>query len=64
MKPENFCKQWEQRNKERWVGLTCPVVHVTDDVDVGKLLKESKNPIMVCQLTIKDLNLALNQKEI
>ena len=64
MEPEDFCKQWEQRNKERWVGLTCPVVHVTEDVDIDKLLKSSKTPIMVCQLTIKDLNLALNQKEI
>ena len=55
MSPKDFGKQWEQRNKERWPGLTCPVIHVTENVDVNKLLKEAKQPIMVCQLTIKNM---------
>ena len=46
----------EQRNQERWVGMTCPVVHVAEGVDVEKLLRKAKKPIMVCKLTINGVD--------
>ncbi|QXO10253.1 hypothetical protein pEaSNUABM37_00294 [Erwinia phage pEa_SNUABM_37] len=56
MTPAEYSKQFEQRNKERWVGMTCPVIQVAEGVDVEKLLREAKKPIMVCKLTINGID--------
>lgn len=56
MTPAEYSAQFEQRSKERWVGLTCPVITVTEGVDVEKLLREAKKPIMVHKLTINNID--------
>ena len=49
----------EQRNAERWIGITAPVITVTEGVDVEKLLREAPKPIMVCRVTINNIDHAL-----
>lgn len=59
MTPAEYGQQFERHAKERWVGLTCPVITVTEGVDVEKLLREAPKPIMVCKMTINNIEHAL-----
>ena len=56
MTPAEHMAAWARRNKERWVGLTCPIVTVTEEVDVEKLLRDAPKPIMVHRLTISNID--------
>ena len=59
MTPAEYSAQFEKRQKARWPGLTCPIITVTEGVDVEKLLREAKQPIMVCRMTINNIDHAM-----
>lgn len=56
---DRFMEAFAERERNRWPGLTCPIVHVTDEVDIPKLLRDAPVPIMVAKLTINDLSVVV-----
>lgn len=52
MTPAEYSKQFEERTKERWVGLTCPVFYGNPE-DIPPRLRHY--PFIVATITVKDL---------
>lgn len=52
MTPAEYCARWEQRNKERWAGLTCPVFYGKPE-DIPARFRHY--PFMVATIEIKGL---------
>lgn len=60
MTREEYSKQFEQLNKERWVGLTCPVFYGKPE-DVPAQVRH--RPYIVATITIKNLEETIRDAE-
>jgi hypothetical protein len=57
MTPAEHMAAWEKRNKERWVGLTCPVFYGKPE-DIPARFRHY--PFMVATITVKGLEEAIS----